>query len=195
MLGHGSFGRVFVVRRYSDGAELAMKEVRFDRADNLDMVRAEVAALMHLHHPHVLRYYDSMSDPAVPCLRIITEHVTGGNLTEFTERQRLAGGVLPDQARVLTRSLIGALAHVSARGILHRDIKPDNVLIRAADDSPCLADFGVARMTRGHASSVVGTPAFMAPEVCTGMPYDGRADVWSLGATLYFAVTGGRFLF
>ena len=107
----------------------------------------------------------------------------------------LATGPLPEQQLIdITRDVTEALAFAHAQGVVHRDIKPDNVLL-APDGRGVVSDFGIARAVSGYVSATgvnmtIGTPHYLSPEQAQGRPIDGRSDLYSLGITLYKAATG-----
>jgi serine/threonine protein kinase len=107
----------------------------------------------------------------------------------------LAQGPLPEpQLLSITRDVAEALAFAHAQGVVHRDIKPDNILL-GADGRAVVSDFGIARAVSGYVSATgvnmtIGTPHYLSPEQAQGRPLDGRSDLYSLGITLYKAATG-----
>jgi serine/threonine-protein kinase len=117
--------------------------------------------------------------------------MSGGSLTEMIKKGRFS---LRDAALVIER-LAAALDHAHSRGVIHRDIKPDNVLFDTSNN-PYLSDFGVAKFTESLVSStnqeVIGTPAYISPEQALGEDVDHRADIYGLGAMLYEMLTGER---
>ena len=161
--------------------------------DGLTRFRAEARAISSLNHPHVLVIHDIGEVDGRPF--IVTELVEGQTLAA-----RLSAGPLPMQeATAIAIQIASALAAAHARDIVHRDIKPQNIMIRADGYSKVL-DFGLAKflasdskpasdeLTRpGH---VIGTPRYMSPEQARGDAVDARTDIWSLGAVLYEMVAG-----
>ncbi|WP_433275788.1 protein kinase domain-containing protein [Pseudonocardia xinjiangensis] len=149
----------------------------------------EAAALGELRHPALVELYATGVDNGLAYL--VMQLVDGGTLSD-----RIAGGPVPvGTAAAMGARLADALAHVHERGLVHRDLKPGNVLLDA-DQRPYLADFGVSRLidaTRVTATGfVVGTPAYMAPEQVRGQAVGPPADVYALGLILLEAVTGRR---
>ena len=202
-LGRGAFGVVFLVRRASDGKEYAMKRVALlgISPEERKAAVAELALLRDLHHPGCVRFISAVVTDSE--LRVVTEFCGGGDLLQWIsllpEARFPAASVLP-----LAVSLLQALEYLHLKRVMHRDIKPANILMTAGG-VPKLADFGVSRAaaTTLRGRTLAGTPAFMAPEVLLledeaedeatlDAGYTERADVWSLGATLFALVNGGK---
>jgi serine/threonine-protein kinase len=160
----------------------------------VERFQREIRVAARLQHPNILPLFDSGADAGL--LWYTTPLVETGSL-----RDRLAkrGPLAPAEAATLGAELAGALAHAHAAGIVHRDIKPENVLIGAGGHA-LLADFGIAGaldpVTSGERSLTetgiaVGTPLYMSPEQATGSGgYDGRSDIYALGAVLFEALSG-----
>lgn len=160
-----------------------------DLARARQRIRREAEALQTLAHPNVVPLLEVIDDGDEVVL--VMPYLAGGTLAD---QVRAHGPLSPDQVRALAGPLLAALAAAHRQGIVHRDIKPANVLFDL-DGTPYLADFGVASL-RGATSGltatgmVVGTPEFMAPEQARGETVTPAADVFSLGATLAYALTG-----
>lgn len=204
-LGRGGMGAVYLVRDPSSGAELAAK-VLYPAASAVDIMavkrfirEAEIA--MAVNHPNLIRVYDVGRDPDTGLGYMIMDYAPGGSLRDRLMQRLMRGdGPLPvRQALALVRQIAAALAAAAAHGIVHRDIKPDNILF-AANGTPLLADLGVAKATNGEQTTtltmenmVIGTPAYMAPEQLTdSRAVDARADVYSLGIMLWEMLVGER---
>lgn len=153
-----------------------------------ERLRREVQVVRDLSHPHVVSVFDFIEEG--PWSFVVMEYVDG---TDLARRVAEHGPVSPDLARRIGRQLADALAAAHHRGILHRDVKPSNVLLDS-DDRVRLADFGSARAegleTMTATGGVVGTAAYLPPEVLAGQRPDARADIYALGLTLYYALTG-----
>jgi serine/threonine-protein kinase len=155
----------------------------------LKRFRAEARSVASLNHPHVLRVFDWGEDNDGPYL--VLEYLGGGSLRDLLDRDvRLSHA----QASVLGADVAQGLAYAHVRGLVHRDVKPANLLF---DDEGRvrIADFGVARALAEAAwtepaGAMVGTARYISPEAAEGKPVDGRADVYSLALVLYEAVTG-----
>jgi serine/threonine-protein kinase len=203
-LGEGGMGVVFKARHVRFDEICALKVVSAALAQDQTFVQrfhAEALVMRKLEHPHALRVHDvDETEDGRPFL--VMEFVAGQNLATL-----LRGGPLePARAVRITMQLCEALAAAHRLGIIHRDIKPNNILLaRAADGSDFvkLFDFGIAKVMEGSAIGggasltqtgfLVGTPAYMSPEQARGLrgdKLDGRSDLYSLGVVLYEMLTG-----
>ncbi|MCO5165567.1 MAG: serine/threonine protein kinase [Planctomycetes bacterium] len=193
-LGRGGMGVVYEVERVETGGRYALKTLALDLATLDPDWRArfarEAQLAARLDHPHVVRTHAADLEARPPW--VVQDLVPGGSL----EARLRARGPLPiEEAVDLARKVALGLAHAHARGVLHRDVKPDNVLLDE-DGEPRLVDFGLARPvgdgTRlSVTGTVLGTPAYMAPEQALGDAVDARADVYAVGALLFALLTGG----
>ena len=141
-----------------------------------------------LSHPHVVGVFDTGEDEGRPF--IVMEYVQGASLAEELERRR---AFAPAEVSELGRQACAGLAHAHAAGLVHRDVKPQNLLLRS-DGLLKVADFGIARGSVGgtitQAGTVLGTASYMAPEVAAGRPATAASDIYSLGAVLYELLAG-----
>lgn len=190
-LGRGGMGTVWHGRDELLGRDVAIKEIDADAPDRELVVgrsRREARLVARLNHPHVVALYDVVEQDGRPW--IVMEYVPSRTLAQVVAQD----GPLP----VITVARIGlevlsALTAAHAKGIVHRDVKPDNVLL-TENGRAVLSDFGIAMSDDDSpltkAGIVVGTPAYIAPERAMGTESDPRSDLWSLGVTLYMAVEG-----
>jgi serine/threonine protein kinase len=148
----------------------------------------EARLTARLHHPSAVQVFDIVDDGDSPCL--IMQYVPSRSLQEVVREN---GPLPPDEVARIGMQVSAALAAAHRAGIVHRDVKPGNILI-ADDGTAKITDFGISRalddITLTSTGMVTGTPAFMAPEVARGAASDFASDVYSLGATLYMAVEG-----
>ncbi|MES9507013.1 protein kinase [Streptomyces sp. NPDC000609] len=199
-LGSGGMGMVWRAHDLALHRDVALKEVRPPDpalAENdpesarllRERVLREARALARLDHPGVVTVHHIVDGGDGTYPWIVMELVPGASLAE-----RLAEGTLtPAEAAGLGRGVLSALRAAHAAGILHRDVKPANVLLRA-DGSPVLTDFGIAAIRESTSltatGSIIGSPDYMAPERIRGDEGDPSSDLWSLGMMLYVAVEG-----
>lgn len=191
-LGAGSAGAVHRARRLVDGREVALKVLAAGAGpDGEARLRREHAVLAELDHPHVVRVLGLHAEAGV--VAVAMELAPGGSLADLLRhRSRLE----PAELVAIAAPVADALEAAHARGILHRDVKPANILF-AADGRPLLSDFGVARSSHGPALTApdvaaLGTAEYLAPEVVDGAAHDAQADVYALGVVCYEALTGRR---
>jgi serine/threonine-protein kinase len=188
-IGAGGYAAVLEVRNRANGRREALKIVEVAPGmdpDALQRFREETAIAASLDHPSIVRVYASGDDGEV--LWYAMELVEGPSLA--AGRGRVHGEA---EAARLAEDLLDALAYSHARGVLHRDVKPENVLL-AADGTPKLMDFGIAKSAdssvRTRTGFLVGSPAYVSPEQLSGDRLDGRTDVYSLGTTLFELLAG-----
>ncbi|MBL8378663.1 MAG: protein kinase [Burkholderiales bacterium] len=194
-LGEGGMSKVFLAEELETRAQHVLKLLPIPATDDEDgnemMQRfiQEFALVSQIDHPNVARiYHQGFTDSYA---YIAMEYFPGGDLRELIARQLSA----PVAVAILLQ-IAGALTAVHAQGIVHRDMKPDNVMIRA-DGSLALADFGIAKNTnsdiqRTKHGEVFGTPYYLAPEQALGLPVDQRTDIYSLGIVFFEMLIGHR---
>ncbi|MFJ3894131.1 serine/threonine-protein kinase [Streptomyces sp. NPDC090083] len=195
-IGQGGMGRVWRAADDMLDRQVAVKEMRIDGLDAEDArtrrerTLREARATARIDHPNVVRVYDVVDEGER--LWIVMELVAGRSL----ERVLADDGALgPREVARVGLGLVAALRQVHAGGVLHRDIKPGNVLVEDGGRRVVLTDFGIAAIQDATALTVVGmlvgSPDYMAPERISGRPQGPPSDIWSLGATLCAAL-GGR---
>lgn len=190
-LGQGSFGQVWLAQHVPTARLVCLKVINSDRDDGHHMSHeVEVETLSQLCHPNVIRYLGSWQ--ANGSVFISMDYADGGDLAGWIK------AAAQEQAPFSERQVLGwfgqlllGLHHMHALRILHRDLKPQNVLIRrhhALGDRVLIGDVGISKAltsTIDQAQTAIGTPSYLAPEVFSSQPYSFPADVWSLGCILY----------
>ncbi len=195
-LGRGATGVVYLAHDPIIDRDVALKTLRIDLdADSTDELRErflrEARAAGRLSHPGIVTVHDVGEDPATGLVFIAMEFVEGRNLKEILAESRL----LPPQAAArLVAAVASALAYAHRMGVVHRDVKPANILITNAGVTK-ITDFGIARLDASNLTvdgQFLGTPNYMSPEQVTGGMVDGRSDLFSLGVVLFELLTGQR---
>jgi hypothetical protein len=187
-LGHGGFGTVWLAVDTQLDRTVAVKMAHAPDAETEERMLREARALAAVHHPNCVRVYDIVSEPEG--LGLIMEYIEGQPLADRVT----SGGPLDDVAVArLWITMAGALSAAHAKGVLHRDVKPSNVIIDP-DGNAHLIDFGIARSkgdsTLTATGMMVGTPDFLASETAAGANATPASDAWQLAATVSFALTG-----
>ncbi|MCW2679175.1 MAG: hypothetical protein JWM62_576, partial [Frankiales bacterium] len=194
-LGSGGMGTVWRAEDLVLGREVAVKEVTFppglsdgDRQVLRERTRREARAAARLDHPSAVTVYDVVEEADKPYL--VLEYVEARTLAEVV---RTDGPLSPQRTAEVGLALLGALEAAHKQGIVHRDVKPSNVLVRD-DGRVVLTDFGIATATGDstitHTGLLLGSPAYIAPERARGQTPGPPSDLWSLGATLFTSVEG-----
>lgn len=194
-LGRGSMGDVFRARDPRSGQVVAIKTLSIARAaagEADDALRErfvrEARAATTLAHPGILRALEAGVDGGLAWIAL--EHVSGNTLEAHAAPTAL---LPPPVAVIATARVADALAHAHRLGIVHRDVKPANVLVDLPADRVLLADFGIAAIGGGERTQtgvLLGTPAYMAPELLAGQRPDARCDLYALGVVLFQLLTG-----
>ncbi|XP_030056298.1 serine/threonine-protein kinase Nek5 isoform X2 [Microcaecilia unicolor] len=187
MIGEGSFGKAFLVKRKSDNHQCVIKEINFTKMPlkEKEASRKEVTLLAKMKHPNIVTFYASFEEKNKLC--IVMEYCDGGDLMRRINMQR---GVLLNEDQILgwfVQISLG-LKHIHDRKVLHRDIKAQNIFLCNNGMLAKLGDFGIARVlnnTMELARTCVGTPYYLSPEICENQPYNNKTDIWSLGCILY----------
>ncbi len=191
-LGTGAMAVVFLAHDLKHDRRVAIKVLKPELASAIggDRFQREIEVVAGLTHPHILPLYDS--GEADGLLYYVMPHIEGESLRARLKRE----GRLPVRDAIrITREIADALGFAHRHGVIHRDVKPGNILL--TEDHARLADFGIAYLAETEGGTLtgtglaLGTPAYFSPEQATGdRDLDGRSDIYSLGCVLYEALTG-----
>ncbi|KAF4083844.1 hypothetical protein AMELA_G00122040 [Ameiurus melas] len=192
VLGSGQFGIVYGGKHRKTGRDMAIKiidKLRFPTKQE-SQLRNEVAILQNLHHPGVVNLECMFETPER--VFVVMEKLHGDMLEMILSSEK---GRLPERiTKFLVTQILVALRHLHFKNIVHCDLKPENVLLASADSFPQvkLCDFGFARIIgeKSFRRSVVGTPAYLAPEVLRNKGYNRSLDMWSVGVIIYVSLSG-----
>jgi tetratricopeptide (TPR) repeat protein len=191
LLGRGGMAAVYRCRD-ERGEPVAVKWLDHPSPALQERFAREIASLARVGHPSIVRYLGHGTAERRPYL--VMEVLDGDDLRLWSHRlRRLPAIERGDRVRALAVRLAGALGYLHERGLVHRDVKPSNILVLDGD-LPVLTDFGVVKDLADHGETlvgvVIGTPNYASPEQLQGTPIDPRSDLYSLGCTLYFVLTG-----
>ncbi len=197
-LGEGGMGRVYLAEHVKMGRKSALKVLHPGMVKNVDAVtrfNREAANASRITHPNVAAVYD-FGETAEGVIYLAMEYVEGVSLTKVVADR---GALPPRRAAEIVRQTGEALSAAHDVGLVHRDLKPDNILLaktRDGDDLVKVVDFGIAKAAGGESQKVtktghvIGTPDYMSPEQLAGDALDGRSDVYSLGLVAFYMLTG-----
>jgi predicted Ser/Thr protein kinase len=189
-LGRGGAGVVYQAVDETLHRDVAVKTLNPDLANTevMSRFRAEATILARLNHPQIATIYELFR--ADGDLLMVMEFVRGESLDKLSER---LGALSPERAAYIIDLILSALEHAHRAGVVHRDVKPANVMV-TDEGSIKIMDFGIARILGADQKTVdfrlMGTPAYMSPEQVLGEEVDGRSDLYSVGVLLYRLLTG-----
>ncbi|MCC6616563.1 MAG: serine/threonine protein kinase [Anaerolineae bacterium] len=195
LIQRGGMGDVYRGTDLETEQTIAVKTLNRDMLQEdpllLERFRREADVLRRLNHPNIVRILATVDEDSGH--HIVMEYMPGGSLGDLIDRD----GKLPlDRSVHIALDLSDALTRAHRLQIIHRDVKPAHVLL-AADGTPRLTDFGVAQMADRQTrltrqGALLGTVAYLAPELCTGEPYSEKSDIWAFGVVLYEMLAGRR---
>ncbi|MEW5916192.1 MAG: protein kinase [Gemmatimonadota bacterium] len=195
-LGRGGMAIVYHARDRELGREVAVKVVRTRYAHDSEAVARlarEARTIAHLEHPHIVALYAVKRLPD-DSLALVMQLVPGKTLKQSLRDE---GAFTPERVERVLRDIARGLSYAHARGIVHRDVKPENIFLDAQTGRALLSDFGVAISREADTSltatgTAIGTPTYMSPEQIDGARVDGRSDLYSLGLVAWEMLTGRR---
>ncbi len=191
-LGKGGMASVYRAHQASVDRYVAIKVMTPEIANDpgfVERFQREARIIGRLEHPHILPVIDFGESEGT--YYIVMRYMDGGSLDDLIRQRRLR----PEEVAHYLDQIASALDYAHQKGVIHRDLKPNNVLLDRANNC-YLTDFGIARIEGGDqhkltaTGSVMGTPAYMSPEQAMGRPVDGRSDIYTLGVMLYEMATG-----
>ena len=197
-LGEGHFGSVNLVTSKITKKLYAMKEIKENRYDSEKQrleIQKEIRLLENLHHPHVITYFTSFRENGN--FYIVTEYINGGSFEDLLKKNISQGKFIEEKTiwDLLVQSLSGLLYLHENKKIIHRDIKPDNILLDL-EGRVKISDFGVSAIKSEEVEeyvkchgTVAGPIQFMSPEMCFGGSYDFKSDIYMLGLTFFFMMS------
>ena len=190
-VGNGGMAVVYKAKDFDTGAIVAVKILREEYLDNEEFCRRfrnESRAIALLNHPNIVKIFDVCNSPSLQY--IVMEYIDGISLKDYIEQQRV---VRVKEAVHFTTQILRALMHAHSKGIVHRDIKPQNIML-LPNGRIKVTDFGIARLTTSQTSTItdkaIGSVHYIAPEQARGAATDARADLYSVGVMLYEMLTG-----
>jgi serine/threonine-protein kinase len=198
LLGEGSMGRVFQARHVRLGRQVALKVLRPEHARDGAFVQRffrEAQSVNRINHEHIVEIFDFVEDAEAGHVYCVMELLRGQSLSQVLREERLT----LERIQRIAVQVCAALGAAHQLGVVHRDVKPDNLFIIQRGGQPDFVkvlDFGVAKILTSEGThgtldgTIIGTPAYMAPEQAAGLPVDVQADIYAVGNLLYEMLAG-----
>uniref|UniRef100_A0A2P2I6B6 non-specific serine/threonine protein kinase n=1 Tax=Hirondellea gigas TaxID=1518452 RepID=A0A2P2I6B6_9CRUS len=189
-IGRGTFGEAWLVTSTCSGRRYVVKEVRVENMTKAEVQKANTEAIIlsRCKHNNIVRYKEvfMVANPATLCL--VMEYADGGDLASRVRRAKEAGEFLPEETVLKWFvQVIFAVQYLHSNDILHRDLKTQNIFLMK-NDLIKVGDFGIARVLMSRedlATTAIGTPYYLSPEICRRLPYNHKSDMWAVGCVLY----------
>lgn len=191
-LGEGKFGLVKLGIHKKTGEKVAIKIIKKETMDNkdLELVRSEIDIMKLCRHKNVVRLLDHFENSEF--IYIVMEYLEGGDLGHFFKKNKF--NFNENQGALVIRQILEGLEYLHKYGVVHRDLKPDNIMLSKSNSLSeiKIMDFGLSKIMSPleKAADGFGTLSFVAPEVLIRKPYNKEVDIWSVGITLYYMLTG-----
>ncbi|KAL1488545.1 hypothetical protein ABEB36_015009 [Hypothenemus hampei] len=188
LLGQGSYGTVYLCEKKHNKQKLVAKQIPTQlMGDDFKKAENEVSILRSLNHPNIIEYYHNYVEHRT--FFIIMEYASGGTLQQYLAQRKESNQYLePQTAMDYFCQILMGLDHVHEKGIVHRDLKCENIFITGKDKNVLkIGDFGISKLMSNNyfANTIIGTCNYAAPEICDGKPYNNKTDIWALGCILY----------
>ena len=192
-IGEGAYGKVYLATRKADNADVAIKVVNIAKMDKVLIHHTlnEIRILSSLNCEYIVYYSEAFLDPNETYLWMVMEYMPGGDLARAIEVMRKDGKNFPEIVvwQYFIQILKG-LAYLNKHHIVHRDIKPPNLFLNSDLNTIKIGDMNISKVLKNDmATTQIGSPSYLAPEVWDGRPYDAMCDIWSLGCCIYQMMT------
>jgi len=195
-IGKGGYGSVKLGTNIDLKQKVAIKKIPYGKSQKVwERAILEGENLKQLEHPSVVKLHDVIDFPLEKKVYLIMEYMEGGDLLAYIQSKKTKK-LKESEARKLFTQIISGVEYIHSKGMFHRDLKPDNILMDSKKKAAKIADFGFSKgldiqQPLMRLQSMCGSPLYCAPEILTGHPYIGmEVDMWSLGVILYGMITG-----